>query len=129
MNKDGNTKKGYKPAYCDQVSDFMAKGYTVSAYAGHISHSRKTVYKWIKQYEEFKEAVEVGKAKLEKYLIDVGHDMMTGVIEKGNATVWIFMCKNCLGWRDKTEQEISFTPPTIEVKTHKDDTYTIKSEE
>lgn len=47
----------YKPEYCEAVQDYMAQGYSLTAFAGNIRKSRQAVYEWINQHSEFGDAV------------------------------------------------------------------------
>lgn len=47
----------YRPEYCDLVIEDMAKGYSLTAFAGGIRVSVDTVYEWIKRHAEFSDAV------------------------------------------------------------------------
>jgi hypothetical protein len=52
----------YKPEYCEQVMNHMAKGFSLSAFAGSIKQSRETIYGWMGKHPEFSEAVSRGRA-------------------------------------------------------------------
>ena len=47
----------YKPEYCEQVMEYMCKGYSLSAFAGSIGQSRETMYEWCSKHPEFSDAV------------------------------------------------------------------------
>jgi hypothetical protein len=47
----------YQPEYCELVIEFMAQGYSLTAFAGHIRKARDTVYGWISLHREFSDAV------------------------------------------------------------------------
>lgn len=47
----------YKPEYCQAVIEFMAQGYSLTAFAGSIRVARDTVYEWIRRYSAFSDAV------------------------------------------------------------------------
>lgn len=53
----GGRPTEYKPEYCQQVIDYMAQGYSLTAFAGHIRMSRDAVYDWIRAHSEFSNAV------------------------------------------------------------------------
>jgi transposase len=58
----GGRPSEYKPEYCQRVIDYMAQGYSLSAFAGSIRKSRETIYGWITTYPDFSHAVEVARA-------------------------------------------------------------------
>jgi hypothetical protein len=103
----GGRPTKYKKKYCTEIIEFMAEGYTATAFAGHIGVNFDTICEWTKQHPEFSEARKQGQAACEKYLITMGKGLMTGRI-KGNPTPWIFMMKNICGWRDK--QDLTIRP-------------------
>ncbi|WP_370165747.1 terminase small subunit-like protein [Bradyrhizobium diazoefficiens] len=47
----------YRPEYCRAVIDFMAQGYSLTAFAGSIRVARDTVYRWIREHTDFSDAV------------------------------------------------------------------------
>jgi hypothetical protein len=47
----------YDPAFCEAVIEFMAQGYSLTAFAGSIRKSRQAVYEWIGRYPAFGDAV------------------------------------------------------------------------
>ena len=59
--RDPNYRTGrpsdYRPEYCQQVIDFMAQGYSLSAFAGEIRQARETIYRWTMAHSEFCDAV------------------------------------------------------------------------
>lgn len=107
MTKATGRPSSYKPEYCEQAEDFLAKGYSVAALAGHLSVVKSTIYEWMKSHEDFSNAVKRGQSKAvlfwEARNIDFAR---TG---EGNATAIIFGLKNRAPdeWRDKVETEHS----------------------
>lgn len=95
----------YSDAYCSEVIECLARGHSVTAFAGEIGVARSTVFKWAEEVPEFSDALKVGQAKAtahwERVLSEVAS---TG---KGNATAAIFGLKNRASddWADKITQE------------------------
>ncbi len=95
----------YDPAYCEQVMEFMALGYSLTAFAGSIRKAWSTVHIWMAEHPEFSDAVKVGKAartfSLERDLLseDVGPRI----------TARIFALKNAAPeeWRDKHDHTLA----------------------
>jgi len=52
----------YRKAYAHMLIDFCARGYSLTAFAGHIRVSRACLNRWGEQYPEFKEALQIAKA-------------------------------------------------------------------
>lgn len=95
----------YDSAYCDQVIDFMARGYSLTAFAGEITVARSTINEWMAAHPAFSEAVKIAQAKRTRGLETT---LLAG--ETGpKVTAHIFALKNAdpEGWRDKQEIEHS----------------------
>lgn len=99
------TNKGrptiYQTKYCQKIIDWMADGYSISSFAGKIGVGERTIYDWVKKYEEFSQSIKIGRTKSILYWEQIGMKGMNGEIPHFNATVWIFNMKNRLGWADK----------------------------
>lgn len=107
MGKKLGRPTKYKPEYCEQVVDFMSKGYSLEAFAGSIGHHKQTVYEWRDAHPDFgdsiKRAFDVCRVYWEKLALDCVY--LNGENEKFNATVWLFNMKNRFGWRDQQSIE------------------------
>lgn len=57
----------YKPEYCQQVIDHMAKGHSFWSFAAEIDVCMDTLSEWCKVHPDFSEAKRVGQAKLLKF--------------------------------------------------------------
>lgn len=90
----------YKPDYCNEIIECLAKGHSIAAFAGEIGVAASTVYKWITDIEEFAQAYAIAKAKAIRFwetkLIEIADS------GKGNVTAIIFGLKNRAAeeWRD-----------------------------
>jgi len=91
-------KSLYLPEYCQQISDYLAGGHSVEAWAGVNSVSADAVYDWKEKYPEFDYAMQEGLARRKDWVEKVLKDISTG--EKGNASTAIFLAKNWAGMRD-----------------------------
>jgi transposase-like protein len=111
MTKPNGRPKGpptkYKPAYCDEVIEFLAKGHSVAAFAGHISVNRDTVYEWAEQHPEFKAAKDIGINAATKWWEDRLIDSALNGKAGGNVTAIIFGLKNRAhkDWSDRIVSE------------------------
>ena len=105
MATDGKVGRpsDYKPEYCELVSEFLADGYSVAAFAGSIPVAKSTVYKWMDEHPEFSDAVKVGQARAVLWWEDANRHLATK--GEGNATANVFGLKNRAAdeWRDKQE--------------------------
>ena len=92
----------YRSNYCADVVDYMGKGFSLTAFAGHVGVSRETIYEWARVHPEFSDAVKAAQAgrcnALEKGLLD---QELAGP----QITARIFALKNAapLDWRDRIE--------------------------
>jgi hypothetical protein len=99
------TRTLYKPEYCQELIDFMSKGYSFEAFAAHVGVSCNCTYQWVKANPEFAEAKERAFEHSRLFWERCGIEGM--FMEKGfNATVWIFNMKNRFGWRDAHKVEL-----------------------
>jgi transposase len=106
----------YHPNYCDEIINFMATGYSVTAFAGSILVSRSTVYKWADEHPDFSDALNIGQARSSVWWENcLQNTAMTG---QGNATAAIFGLKNRVAyeWRDKRELDMSSTDGSMSPK-------------
>ena len=101
----GGRPTKYDPMYCEAIIDYMAEGYSVTAFAGSILVSRATIYVWANEHLEFLDALKVGQARSAIWWENCLRDnALTG---KGNATAAIFGLKNRVvdDWRDKRDMD------------------------
>lgn len=101
----GGRPSKYDPKFCDMVIEDMAKGYSLTAFAGLIGVNRDTIDQWRKDYPEFSEAVTRAKAARLRDWETVAIDMRTKGGGPGGATITVFGLKNMGGdeWTDKSE--------------------------
>lgn len=93
-------KSSYKEAYNNEVIECLAKGHSLTAFAGEIGVAQCIIWDWKKVHPEFKAACEIATTKAvlywEKQLIACAES------GKGNVTAIIFALKNRAheDWRD-----------------------------
>lgn len=69
----------YDPSYCAMVIEYMARNHSLTAFAGKIRVSPRTVFNWLRLHPDFKEAVEVGRAARTGTIEDrMNSDSITG---------------------------------------------------
>ena len=95
----------FKPEYCQQAEDYIAKGHAMDSFAHTVNVSRATVYNWKEEFPEFKEALDRGFSKRQALLESML--MKCAYTSEGNVTALIFLGKNWAGLRDKFEQDIT----------------------
>jgi transposase len=90
----------YDPAYCDQVIEFMRKGFSLTAFGGHILVARSTLNEWMNNFPEFSEAVKVAQATRTNYLEG---GLLSSEAAGPQITARIFALKNAAPeeWREK----------------------------
>jgi hypothetical protein len=89
----GGRPTKYKREYCQQMVDFCAQGYSITAFAGHIGVSRDCLSDWGAANPEFflaiKKSKSIAAAKFEKIALR----QLEGELTSGQALT-IFMLKN-----------------------------------
>ena len=99
----------YKPEYCQQAIDYMAKGYSVTALAGKFRVSKQCVYEWMLANRDFGDAINIGRAARVGAL---EHKLLNTHIGVG-VTAAIFALKNADPdeWQDRynTVSEVNVT--------------------
>lgn len=95
----------YEPAHCEQALNLFREGYSIAAVAGSIGVSRATIYTWLKEHEDFAEAVAIGQAAAILWWEKQNRSLAT--TGEGNAASIIFGLKNRASdeWRDISRQE------------------------
>jgi hypothetical protein len=91
--KDGSTKEEVKLIPSDLP--------LFSAFAISINKDRTTIFRWAKKHKEFRNALKRAKECQRKILITNG---LQGLYSTPFA---IFTAKNVIGWRDKTETDLT----------------------
>lgn len=97
----------YRPEYADDVIAFLAKGHSLTAFAGQIGVDPRTVTRWAdddgdQRQEDFCHAVKIGRAKATLWWEDRARELASGE-SKANAVMVIFGLKNRAkdDWSDK----------------------------
>ena len=93
----------YDPAMCEAVREFMSRGYSRMAAAGHIGVCYDTLTNWCEVHPEFFQAVKDGQAARARFLEDGLLAAETGP----QVTSRIFALKNAAPqeWSDTVRQE------------------------
>lgn len=96
-----NPRTLFKPLYCHRVVAFMTRGYSLTAFAGHLGVGRDTVEAWARRHPKFRAAVKQAQAARvyywEKRLITSDRVRVTPIL---------FALKNACPdeWRQTTEE-------------------------
>lgn len=101
MNEGRPTK--YLKKYCKEFVDLSRKGKTKTQIADQWDLDRETLAEWGKKHDEFSAALKKGNAALESWYTNFGMNIAAGKMPKANVTAFIWLSKNCIGWRDKQE--------------------------
>jgi hypothetical protein len=99
----GGRPSVYDPKFCKRVVDFMALGFSLTAFAGEIGVSRETIYAWTETHADFKQAM--GKARAARTLY---WETRLKKAEKDTRAV-IFALGNACGeeWRMKPDVAVT----------------------
>lgn len=97
----------YRPEYCDEVITFLADGYSLAAFAGHVGVSRQTLYNWMEANPAFAGAAKIAQAKAVLFWERANRTL--AITGDGNATACVFALKNRApdDWRDMKALEHS----------------------
>lgn len=107
MKKVGR-KSIYNPKYCNEIINWMSKGYSVASFAGKIGVVEKTIYNWAMRNDKFLQSLKIGKYKSILFWEKIGIDGTMGKIPHFNATTWIYNMKNRCGWSDEFSIDSEF---------------------
>jgi transposase-like protein len=93
----------YDSAFCERVIAVMGDGYSFTAFCGEVGIAKDTGYNWVKEHQEFSDAVKVARAMRLRALEE---KLLTG--DTGpRITAMIFALKNAdtEEWREKVTNE------------------------
>ena len=95
----GGRPTKYNPEYCETTIEFLAQGKSVTQLSAHLGVSKKTIYNWSNENEEFLHALtrgqELSEAFWETELVDMMRDRDV------NAPLVKLYFANRFGWSDK----------------------------
>lgn len=80
-------------------------GMYIEQLATHLGIHDDTIRDWESQHPEFSDAVKRIRLACKSRISSLLDAHAYGGIEKGNGSVAIFIAKNVLGWRDRSEVE------------------------
>lgn len=97
----------YRVEHCEALIESAKQGESLIEFAASIPCAMATVYLWLEKHPEFMEAKKIAEPLRERWWVNAGKAMMTGQVEKANATIFVWMTKNMLKWRDRHDVEVS----------------------
>lgn len=103
----------YDPRYCRMLVEHMRTGLSWESFAGVVGVESDTLRNWQDRFPEFFGARKKGEALNRLFWEKVGIDGAIGKIKGFNPASWIFIMKNCFGWRDRGNLEINMPEPTV----------------
>lgn len=103
----GGRPTKYKEEYCEEIVQFMAQGFSMTAFAGSIGVGRQTITDWANEHEEFSLSVKRGKAACALWWEMVAQKGALG--GEANPTLCIFGLKNMAkdDWSDTVKGEFT----------------------
>ncbi len=99
----------YKKKFCKKVVELMAEGRSKREVCAILGIHHDTLYEWAKRYNEFSDALKKGEQVCARWWNDLGRRIALGEVKDANATVFVWMTKNILGYHDK--QTVEHTGP------------------
>ncbi len=97
----------YKPEYCQMLIKHMSEGLSFKTFGVEINVDEDTLFEWCNKHKEFSESKRIGRRAQESFYEKFGRSAMAGKIKNFNATAFVWMTKNMIGWRDKHDIELS----------------------
>ena len=91
------------------MTEAIEKGFYMEQLAHHLGIVHETLLEWESIHPEFSEAVKKVRQSCKQRIAALLDAHAYGGIEKGNGSVAIFIAKNVLGWRDRSEVESKVT--------------------
>jgi hypothetical protein len=105
MNRGRPSK--YDPGFCDLLFEHMQSGHSFESFASQVGVDRDTIYEWAKVHPNFSDAKKQGREAQLFFFERLGIEACKGRIEDFNGTAFVWLTKNMLGWKDKTNIEIT----------------------
>ncbi len=113
----GGRPSEYRLEFCPMVISHMSQGLSLETFGAVISHSKDTLYEWIKVYPEFSDAVNEARLKSQLFWERMGVNGTMGAPlqvknEKGetitingkfNPLSWKFNMQNRFHWKDRQD--------------------------
>jgi AcrR family transcriptional regulator len=85
----------YKPEHCcNKAEEVLSNGESLAAICAELDITRTTLYEWRDTHAEFKEAIERGLQKAQRFWEQLGVDGVKGNYDKFGSAPWIFTMKN-----------------------------------
>lgn len=93
----------FKKEYCQELVKHMTQGYSIESFGAVANCGKTTIYRWLEEHEEFRNAYEEGRAKGMLFWEKLGVHGSVGKLPGFKDRAWIFNMKNRFGWREKLE--------------------------
>lgn len=94
----------YRPEFCEIAIKELKEGASIEEIGLALDCGYSTVYRWMDEHEEFREAIKKGREYSKGWWYKEGRKSMR---EKDfNSTLWYMNMKNRHGWSDKQEHEV-----------------------
>ncbi len=105
----------YNAAYCKQMIEHMAQGYSFASFAGVLGCSYGTLKKWCDTYPEFQAAKDIGIQRARFWWEQEG---MKGLwrFKDGpqlNEKIWLAAMRVRFGWRDNDVREVNLNTKDV----------------
>jgi len=106
---DTVAKHKYCPVRVDKLIAILEEGNSITCASRACGIRRETFYLWMNTHDEFRERVEVARAKAEKFLVEC----LSNQANKGNVAAIMFALKAQYGWKETTAIEHSINPAPV----------------
>lgn len=99
----------YRPEFCEMLIEHMRKGYSFDTFGAEVFCGTSTLYRWVEQYQDFRDAKEIGTRLSHEWWERQGQKGLNIGPKSFHGQVWSITMKNRFGYRDK--QEVQLTGP------------------
>ncbi len=104
--KIGRPSKYDNDFHPDSLVTLAKQGKTIQQVCAAWEIHKDTFYEWAKDKKgksDFSDAIKRAAAHREDFYINFGMNIAAGKMKGANVTAYIWLTKNCLGWKDKVE--------------------------
>lgn len=107
----GGRPTDYKPEFCDLVIPLLKQGMSIAEIGLELDIGYSTIYRWMDEHEEFREAIKSGREFSQGWWEKQGRVALRE--KEFSPTLWYMNMKNRFGWKDKQETEHNVAPGSL----------------
>jgi hypothetical protein len=97
----------YRPEFCEMLIEHMRKGYSFDTFGAEVFCGNTTLYRWVEQYQDFRDAKEIGTKLSHEWWERQGLKGLNIGPKSFHGQVWSITMKNRFGYRDRQEVQLT----------------------